>query len=984
MKKLLYILAATAAALLCLPQMMLAQASASNEPVRPSADAWTAVQYGAVAPSLYTGTLHLSVPLYTYSDPDFEIPISAEYATNGCLPNDKAGALGVGWTLSVGGSITREIRGIPDDKSTSRYISASHVGNVHGFYDLYNSSLTRSDMTGMPTSGLGFSGRSCVYYKLYVDEDHNYTYPFYDAEPDVFHFNFMGYTGSFQLDFGGVIHVYDTNVPPGSLKIEVGFSTTYGDHSPIAIITGDGYRYEFDGYYGHADDNTEVTYDSGIGTILTWKLSRIIAPNKRTVEFGYTRGAEVRTLRPNTLCYNLGINSPSYTDTQQYTNEKGYSDNSVTTADLTSVTIDGGTLISLAYDSITEKSYLTSNENATQSLGAFGNHRLRSITVSYNAETIRTCTFAFDNNNPGQRNFLSSITVSGEGSYAMQYLNAGSIPMYNTFKVDHWGYYNGQTGADFLDVSTLSNNYMDETLDASSPRTPNATYAKYGTLSRITYPTGGYSTFSYETHTYGTAMRRPYSYDFWPRITSESGIAGGVRIKRVQHYDADGTSLDWREYDYSENDSSTGILVWVPRYKIRYDATNPAGVEEFGTLMSNNLSHYGSTHIEYAAVTEERPDGSAIRHRFTNSRDYEDLLLYENGAPEKYFYIENNGVPNLYDWSDATLDISKVFMISSRQALRGREKAVEMLNASGTIVASTSTTFTDVLPNVDWVYTPQYLLHYTYDIATYVGREDFGARVESQVYGSHSVSATTSFEYNDRAQRISQTVSGSGGELQSTHWTYVSDYATAPSTDMYRKMYDAGQVDRPVTESIYGKAAGSSSGSLLYTRTYTYLQPNASLYPNLFCVGSVIEHDARTNKDYTTTYVYNNKGRVIQKTDPAGISTVYIWGYGGLYPVAEVVGARLIDVISNVSGLAGIVSFSLPGALSDSQVGALQGLGDTTVWEYAPLVGLTKETTPDGRSTSYTYNASGKLHQVLDDLGRKTAAYLYSPDNKQQ
>lgn len=978
--------AVTAAALLCLPHVSLAQASASNEPVRPSADAWTAVQYGAVTPSLYTGTLHLSVPLYTYSDPDFEIPISAEYATNGCLPNDKAGSLGVGWTLSVGGSITREVRGIPDDKSTSRHISASHVGNVHGFYDLYNSSLTRSDMTGMPTSGLGFSGRSCVYYKLYVDEDHNYTYPFYDAEPDVFHFNFMGYTGTFQLDFGGVIHVYDTNVPPSSLKIEVSFSTTYGDHSPISITTGDGYRYEFDGYYGHVNDNTEVTYDAGYGTILTWKLSRIIAPNKRTVEFGYTRGAEVRTLRPNTLCYNLGILAPGYTDTQQYANEKGYSDNSVTTADLTSITIDGGTLISLAYDNISEKSYLTSNENANQSLTAFGNDLLRSLIVSYGGDNIRTCSFAFDNNNPGQRKFLTTITVSGEGAYSMQYQNTTAIPMYNTYKVDHWGYFNGQTGANFLDVSTLSNNYMDETLNPSSARTPNATYAKYGTLSRITYPTGGYSTFTYEAHTYGKVMRRPFSYDFWPLAATENGLAGGVRIKRIQHYDSDGSSLDWREYKYTENNVSTGILIWVPRYKIHYSATNPIGVEEFGTMMSNNLSHYGSTHIEYAAVTEQRPDGSAVRHHYTTSLDYEDLLLYENGAPEKYFYIESSGVPNLYDWNDATLDISKVFMLSSRQFLRGREKAVEMLDESGAVVATTATTFTDVLPNVDWIYTPQYLLHYTYDLGTYVGREDVDSRTESQSYGNQAVSSTTSYSYNSFAQRSSQSVTGSRGEQQITRWSYVSDYATAPTTNMYRKMYDAGQLTRPVSESVYVKAAGSSTETLLYSRTYTYLQPNASLYPNQFCIGSVIEHDASTDTDYTTTYVYNNKGRIIQKTDPAGISTVYIWGYSGLYPVAEVVGARLIDVISNVSGLAGIVSFSLPGVLSDSQVTALRNLSGTevTTWEYAPLVGLTKETTPDGRSTSYTYNASGKLHQVLDDLGRKTAAYLYSPDNKQQ
>lgn len=981
MKTKLTLLAATAAALLCLKPVALAQTSASNEPARPSADAWAAVQYGAVTPSLYTGTLHLSVPLYTYSDPDFEIPISAEYATNGCLPNDKAGTLGVGWTFNAGGSITREVRGVPDDKRVSRDISASHVGFVNGFGALYSSSLSRSYMVGMPTCGLGFSGRSCVYYRL-----SDWQSTFYDAEPDVFHFNFMGYSGTFQLDFGGVIHVYDTNVPPGTLKIEVDFSPgSYSDYSPIAITTGNGYRYEFEGYYGHSDDNTEVTYDSGTGTILTWKLSHIIAPNGRTAEFGYTRGAEVRTLRPHTLSYNLGILGPGYTDSQQYSDQKGYSDSSLITADLTSITIDGGALISLTYDYPIEKSYLTSSENASQSLQAFGNGRLRSLTVSHGLDTVRTCSFAFDNNNPGQRNFLTGITISGEGSYSMQYQNTSSIPMYNTYKIDHWGYYNGQTGANFLDVSTLSNDYMDEMLNASSARTPNATYAKYGTLSRITYPTGGYSTFTYEAHSYGTVMRRPYSYDFWPQAATESGTAGGVRIKRVQHYDADDSTLDWREYSYAENNASTGILVWVPRYKIHYSATNPIGVEEFGTLVSNNLSHYGSTHIEYAAVTETRPDGSSVRHRFTSSIDYEDLLLYDNGTPELYFYVENNGVPNTYPWFDTTLDISKIFMLSSRQSLRGREKAQEMLDDSGTLVASTTTTFMDVLPDIDWIYTPQYLLHATYDIATYVGREDVATHTENRNYGNQTVSSTTSFEYNDLAQRIWETVTGSRGEQQITRRTLISNYATAPTTNMYRKMFDAGQIDRLVSESIYTKAAGSQTDTLLSTRTLTYLQPDAVHHPDLFCVASVTEHDQGTDRDFVTSYAYDKYGRVLQKTDPVGITTTYVWGYNGLYPVAEIVGATLTQVKA-VSGLSGIETAPLSGALTAAQVTALRNISgaEVTTWEYAPLVGLSKETTPDGRSTSYTYNASGKLHQVLDDLGHKTAAYLYSPDNKQQ
>ena len=112
--------------------------------------------------------------------------------------------------------------------------------------------------------------------------------------------------------------------------------------------------------------------------------------------------------------------------------------------------------------------------------------------------------------------------------------------------------------------------------------------------------------------------------------------------------------------------------------------------------------------------------------------------------------------------------------------------------------------------------------------------------------------------------------------------------------------------------------------------------------------------------------------------------TTYIWGYNGLYPVAQIVGATLAQVKA-ISGLSDIENAPLSGALSSTQISALRNLSgaEVTVWEYAPLVGLTKETTPDGRSTSYTYNASGKLHQVLDDLGRKTAAYLYSTDNQQ-
>ena len=60
----------------------------------PSTDSWNTINYGSVGTSLYTGTVNISIPFYTYKDKDFTIPISFDYASNGHIPNQKAGILG--------------------------------------------------------------------------------------------------------------------------------------------------------------------------------------------------------------------------------------------------------------------------------------------------------------------------------------------------------------------------------------------------------------------------------------------------------------------------------------------------------------------------------------------------------------------------------------------------------------------------------------------------------------------------------------------------------------------------------------------------------------------------------------------------------------------------------------------------------------------------------------------------------------------------
>lgn len=79
-----------------------------------SPQTWSEMKFGGATPNLYTGTVSVSVPVYTYEDPDFTIPVSLSYGSNGYTPNVPANYVGLGWSLHAGGQIVQEVRGISD------------------------------------------------------------------------------------------------------------------------------------------------------------------------------------------------------------------------------------------------------------------------------------------------------------------------------------------------------------------------------------------------------------------------------------------------------------------------------------------------------------------------------------------------------------------------------------------------------------------------------------------------------------------------------------------------------------------------------------------------------------------------------------------------------------------------------------------------------------------------------------------------------
>ena len=105
-----------------------------------------------------------------------------------------------------------------------------------------------------------------------------------------------------------------------------------------------------------------------------------------------------------------------------------------------------------------------------------------------------------------------------------------------------------------------------------------------------------------------------------------------------------------------------------------------------------------------------------------------------------------------------------------------------------------------------------------------------------------------------------------------------------------------------------------------------------------------------------------------------------LWGFGGLYPALEAVnstgtalGALVAsnDISQAILGWNGIDSYS-------ERLFRRQPSISITTWKYRPLVGVTEKTGPNGRKTTYAYDAYGRLTSITGPDSKLISAYSYS------
>jgi YD repeat-containing protein len=549
-----------------------------------------------------------------------------------------------------------------------------------------------------------------------------------DFLPDEFNFNFLDFSGSFYFKGENAIVVHSQkqvkierfteylNVPfvpfPATNNNTSGIDVEYNGWSSwvhagkypktisgFKISDNKGYVYYF-GKNAEMVENPAITnptneYFNSVAIEYSishqsrstdywkadaWYLVRILCPDGRKIDFNYERGNLVNAsfnsgftrLSPTSnafvgipsLSSDQDLKSPVYLKTIQ--------------SDMLNATFYRETTPELKVTSYGQQAFIAGN--AYQKLSGIEikprNKPILYYRLGYEYDTCN-------------RWFLKSFSQYAPGStdsaiYRFEYSNISKLPPLQSYKTDHWGYFNNTNSlsADPAQFYTL--------------KQANPLVNQYGALKKITYPTGGFTEFEYEPNLVAKVVN-DQSYTGVYETTNT--IIGGLRIRKIFNGDGIVNRKLVKEYFYTNNYDrlqadnaiynpvASGILSFNPKYAWAATILNADKLTAYSYAVIHSLAQniplqvYTSSpinallednHVSYSQVVERNPDKSYSIFKYTDAVSNPDL-------PPVAGY--NNFLQSPY------------YKASSKNAERGQLKQYALYDSSGKLVKEVQTAF---------------------------------------------------------------------------------------------------------------------------------------------------------------------------------------------------------------------------------------------------------------------------------------------------
>lgn len=453
----------------------------------PSPNAASIGRYGGIDLSMATGTSNLSVPIYDYIAKDVKVPFSLFYSSSGFKVDEMSGRVGTGWGLNAGGVITRTVYGAADESSQRLSVPADFPARTRELIN-FMQGLYTSDNIGPQ-----------------------------DAQPDVFSFNFIGFSGRFILDKD----LKPVLLEHSNLKIELDFTSMDWN---FKITDASGIQYFFGGK--DASESTQKSMygtgcgkSSGTSAKTAWYLKKIIHPKNETITFTYTYiGTSYYASISQTI---FSMNNLDHWACPGEQSHAPVLDNS---ACQTQLQISGALLqeINSTSGAKVKFTYIDRKD---------GNDKLLSLIEVFKpskSDAFKSFSFSYDyaiatsysniystgDAKLNYRPFLTNLNEKSDGgaltkNHQFAYEDIQALPPRLSYAQDHYGFFNGKANSTLIPVpSNLA--LKDRFQNATANREVDPVFSKKGMLTKITYPTGGKDSIVYEgNQIYGEVTSYP-------------------------------------------------------------------------------------------------------------------------------------------------------------------------------------------------------------------------------------------------------------------------------------------------------------------------------------------------------------------------------------------------------------------------------------------------------------------------------------------
>ncbi|WP_157966026.1 hypothetical protein [Cognataquiflexum aquatile] len=857
-------------------------------------------KYGNYDVNLYNGLPSISIPIFEVQSGNLKIPITLSYHAGGFKYTDQASWVGMGWSLIAGGQISRTMEGKPDEGN----------GNFLSQTNNYNIQITPQC--------------SDVLYKKdsYISN--------IDREADLFSYSIPGKSGSFYLRQGGQSpYIF----PEAAIKITYQTALQFFD-----ITDEDGVRYRF-GKNTQNQDALDYT-SSSFNHTTAWHLMEIHSPDSDDlISISYQ---PIGTAVTSDIAHNLTVVDDCFTEDPQYQPcptlnlmiTQANTSSSTTQMGINEITFETGKVKFV-------KGPLRTDLANTFSLDRVEIYRKEGVSF------VLVKTFKMVNNDyfggGGSRLKLNAMEVyDGSGTFINKYqfsyhTNTFSWDLPNSsYRRDWFGFYNNGKYTNDINQLVHNVNLIPRTTIPYRPvptgpieyltvggagREPDTTYLKEAVLRRITFPTGGYTEFDFEPHQYQESGTTKYG--------------GGLRVKRIKS--VTGTQTNFKEYKYGTNESGNG---WK-----NFDIRSFAFVND-NIFRQENI--VGPPLNQYFAFKQFRSrmffSSSAIGQFFQDSPVVYTLVAeYQNGSAangKTVYEFDNN-----FHIGDGTFSVpysNKTFWNSMSWA-RGKLTKKSIFNSSNQIVSQTDIGYTLLKSQNDHVSQGiiEYIVGDCYNCSAFImmacsigpdfydgfkwhawnfqkttGLYKESSRTETLFSTGLSNHVTTSLKtYNPSFLQLTQEENrvSTNPESVVTRYRYPFDLVNTTTTytnqpQILKQLLVNNQVSQPIeqynlTQNVDGSNQKILSGQIIQFSTLPgntskikpseayFLETSSPLATTLYSLYALSGTSATTmDSRYKLRLSFNSYdagGNLLQVTKANDSPESYIWGYGGVYPVAQ-------------------------------------------------------------------------------------------------